>query len=189
MIEKIKNFISTIKSILIRALTLLFWMFVPLSILYAVFLSGSLSWKYIEHFRFSAAAIGIITIYVGYYFYMKSVSAEFKSLDILEKDTRLQFIFFHFVTISIMIVITFAGYYAMIVESCEPNVNCLSSPKLFSPHESFYLSFVTFTSLGFGDLTPKNNIGRYFIGFQSLLGSFHLVAYIWIVLSGKDKQM
>ncbi len=44
--------------------------------------------------------------------------------------------------------------------------------------DNVYFSFVTLTTLGFGDLTPATNVGRGLVSFQALLGQVFLVTLV-----------
>ena len=44
-----------------------------------------------------------------------------------------------------------------------------------SAHEIFYFSFVTLTTLGFGDITPATRVARAMVTVEALVGQLYLV--------------
>ncbi|WP_444939402.1 potassium channel family protein [Microbulbifer sp. JMSA002] len=59
-------------------------------------------------------------------------------------------------------IITFAAFY----KNCDL---CLSDEEM-KWGKSFYFSIVTITTLGYGDITPKNEVGYFLTSFETLLG-------------------
>jgi voltage-gated potassium channel Kch len=61
-----------------------------------------------------------------------------------------------------------------------------------NPHlaDYLYFSFVTLTTLGFGDLTPDTNLGRGLVSFEALLGQVFLVTLVarLVSLYGNDRR-
>ena len=50
--------------------------------------------------------------------------------------------------------------------------------------DSLYFSFVTFTTLGLGDIRPLNDLGKFLICFEAAIGAF-LIALFVVVFARK----
>lgn len=59
------------------------------------------------------------------------------------------------------------------------------------PHESVdftYFSFVTLTTLGFGDLSPQGEVGKVLVTIEALLGQIFLVTVVAAVVGNLGRQ-
>lgn len=68
-------------------------------------------------------------------------------------------------------------------------LNCLEYPKgnpefLHGLFHAVYFSFVTFTTLGLGDIHPSNNLGMALICCEAIIGAF-LIALFVVVFARK----
>jgi hypothetical protein len=46
-----------------------------------------------------------------------------------------------------------------------------------------YFSFITLTSIGFGDIAPLTDMSRLTVAFFGMMGQFYMVAVIGIIIS------
>lgn len=116
-------------------------------------------------------------------------------------------IFYSFIFVEVMIQITaarevrlnvvigsFCGYLllSMVALFCYLVIE-LNYPKSFSNitygelasvyNQLSYFSFITLTSIGFGDICPLTDMSRLTVAFFGMLGQFYMVAVIGIVIS------
>ena len=52
-----------------------------------------------------------------------------------------------------------------------------------------YFSFVVITTLGFGDLTPRTDIGRVFVSLEALLGQIFLVTVVAVLVANMGRAV
>lgn len=57
-----------------------------------------------------------------------------------------------------------------------------------SPASMQYFSFVTLTTVGFGDITPVSNGARTLVGLQALLGQIYLVTVVALVVGNLGRR-
>ncbi len=67
----------------------------------------------------------------------------------------------------------------------------LAQPGPHYPSDYVYLSFVTLTTVGFGDLTPLSNLARSVVVLEALLGQIFLVTTVarLVSLYGRDRTL
>jgi uncharacterized protein YjbI with pentapeptide repeats len=63
--------------------------------------------------------------------------------------------------------LTYSIFPGLLGLDCLPSAQGCSHHSWFTP---FYFSIVTFTTLGFGDITPKNLLGELIVSFEVILG-------------------
>jgi Ion channel len=76
----------------------------------------------------------------------------------------------------VLLGITFAGIYAGI-NDFEPT-GFFAQPGHRSNVDFLYFSFITQTTVGYGDLTPGTDIGRVIVTFEALVGQIFLVTLV-----------
>jgi hypothetical protein len=86
----------------------------------------------------------------------------------------------------LMIGISFAAIYLML-DDLDPNFfrqGAADSVKYL------YFSFVVITTLGFGDLTPRTDVGRVIVSLEALLGQIFLVTVVAVLVAnmGRTRQ-
>lgn len=80
------------------------------------------------------------------------------------------------IDVYLLIGITFWALYATIsAYGNTPFFNQLHDP---TPNQLLYFSFVTLTTLGYGDLTPATNMGRSLVVFEAVIGQIFLVTLV-----------
>lgn len=85
----------------------------------------------------------------------------------------------------LLIAITFATVYAGIDEL---GTGYFFAQGSADPVEFVYFSFVTITTLGFGDLTPGTNLGRVIVSLEAVLGQIFLVTIVALLVSNLGRE-
>jgi hypothetical protein len=83
----------------------------------------------------------------------------------------------------LMIGVSFAALYLML-DDVDPHFfvqGAASSVKYL------YFSFVVITTLGFGDLTPRTDLGRVFVSLEALLGQIFLVTVVAVLVANMGR--
>lgn len=77
---------------------------------------------------------------------------------------------------------SFASLYIMIDRiAADP---FLSSGEALTPESAVYFSFVTLTTLGFGDLTPAASSGRTLVTLEAMAGQFYIAIAVARLVAG-----
>ncbi|WP_395378073.1 potassium channel family protein [Marinicella sp. W31] len=113
------------------------------------------------------------------------------NLFLLRKDLHKQStaeIFFNITAIYIVgsLLITFYGAIAFILNKAT---DITGSPNEFI--ETIYFSSITYLSIGYGDISPTNNVGRFlsvFIGYCGHINSLLFITYCLYVLNVRTKK-
>ncbi len=92
--------------------------------------------------------------------------------------------FYGAVSVYLLIAMFFASTYGLIaVVSGEPFfAQSQSSSDPATPIDYIYFSFVTLTTVGYGDLTAASNLGRLMAIFEAILGQLYLITVVAIVV-------
>jgi len=69
--------------------------------------------------------------------------------------------------IALTLILSYAGLYNL-VEWLDDKGNVIQ----MTPWDGVYFSVVTFTTLGYGDITPKTNLLKFLAGSEALCGAF-----------------
>jgi len=88
-----------------------------------------------------------------------------------------------FVSAAILLILVFSGYYIAFPISISTRNYVPISGDLTS---AIYFSTATFTTLGYGDIVPANDQGRWVVMLESLLGMTHMVLFILTFLRNVD---
>jgi voltage-gated potassium channel Kch len=48
-----------------------------------------------------------------------------------------------------------------------------------------YFSFVTLTTLGYGDISPKNSITQFFVYTEAIVGVFYMATFVSSIVSAR----
>jgi hypothetical protein len=76
-------------------------------------------------------------------------------------------IFFGFIYSNIIVPAWLPDWIQNFLLNIDPKLTFTSPPNVFTP---FYYSIVTFTTLGFGDVTPTNFWGEFWVTLEVILG-------------------
>lgn len=91
---------------------------------------------------------------------------------------------------AITVYILFGLFFAFVYRSIllfDPGSFTTSTGTL-SPASMQYFSFVTLTTVGFGDITPVSNGARTLVGLQALLGQIYLVTVVAVVVGNLGRR-
>lgn len=104
-------------------------------------------------------------------------------LAIISAGLRKKPSFFDFMwaVILILIVIIFYAVFYYLTDSLKPNEGFI---------DAIYMSAVTFSTLGYGDMTPQSTQGKIFAASEGLIGNFFmaLLAVKFTLMSQKSSQ-
>jgi uncharacterized membrane protein len=82
------------------------------------------------------------------------------------------------VCVYVLLGIAFSGIYAAIDDAEHGGFFAQTQATTTSNVEFLYFSFITMTTVGFGDLTPATDVGRVAVTFEALLGQVFLVTLV-----------
>lgn len=100
----------------------------------------------------------------------------------LTKEVRLNVIIGSFCGFLLLSMISLFSY--LIVELNYPNsFHGLSNTVPNKYNELSYFSFITLTSIGFGDIHPIKDMSRLLVAFFGMVGQFYMIAVVGIVIS------
>nr|MCU0328959.1 potassium channel family protein [Chitinophagales bacterium] len=68
----------------------------------------------------------------------------------------------------------------LLIPNSFTNLSVIISQKY---NQLSYFSFITLTSIGFGDIYPTNDSSRLLVAFFGMLGQFYMVAVVGIIIS------
>lgn len=91
---------------------------------------------------------------------------------------------------SITVYILFGLFFAYVYRSIllfDPG-SFTTGEGTLSPASMQYFSFVTLTTVGFGDITPVSNGARTLVGLQALLGQIYLVTVVAVVVGNLGRR-
>lgn len=115
----------------------------------------------------------VISMFFAYAMYIYSLHQEFGSV----KEVHILRIVSLYLLMTLIIVILYAGYYALF------NLIGGKDWEAFDFNKAIYFSVVTFTTLGYGDYAPINDVGRYIVSSQAIIGTLHMVTFVSLWLS------
>ena len=85
---------------------------------------------------------------------------------------------FHFIKLQLFLVLFFAILYYLIGNHVgEKNSHFTDNVPPFHFIDAFYLSLVTHSTVGYGDIAPKSNVARVIVGLQMLTIIFSFALY------------
>lgn len=131
-------------------------------------------------FRSSASFILCLTLF--YILFYVFIFAEVMRQITLTKEVRLNVVigsFCGYLLLSMVVVFCF-----VLVEILVPDsFHGLSTDIASKYNELSYFSFITLTSIGFGDIYPQTDSSRLTVAFFGMAGQFYMVAVIGIIIS------
>ena len=77
---------------------------------------------------------------------------------------------------------SFSSLYIVIDRTIDGHF--LASGDALTPESAIYFSFVTLTTLGFGDLAPAPSSGRIIVTFEAMLGQFYIAIAVARLVAG-----
>jgi len=131
---------------------------------------------YGNYFWFQQVLTVFFTIYYCFIF------AEVMRQIISSKEVRLNVVIGSFCGYLLLCMITVFAY--LLVELYHPNsFHGLSEIVTLKYNEIVYFSFITITSIGFGDMYPITEMSRLVTAFFGMVGQFYMVALVGIIIS------
>jgi hypothetical protein len=119
---------------------------------------------------------------IFYIFFYSFIFWEVMRQITLTKEVRLNVVigsFCGYLLLSMMVVFCF-----ILVEVLLPNsFQGLGTDLASNYNKLVYFSFITLTSIGFGDIYPINDSSRLTVAFFGMLGQFYMVAVVGIIIS------
>ena len=83
-------------------------------------------------------------------------------------------------TIYVLIGLFFAFVYRAFVQF---NADSFTSTEALNPAAMQYFSFITMTTVGFGDITPVSDVARTVVALEALVGQVYLVTVVALVVA------
>lgn len=103
-----------------------------------------------------------------------SLTFVYKCLFSVQPEVTIVFSFLFFVALT--------GYLVRIFELPLLNLDKYNTPSLETYFNSFYLAFITISTVGYGDITPITYPGKIVMMVAALIGAF-LISLIVLILS------
>lgn len=128
---------------------------------------------------FPVFPLGLIILIIASYF----VSLLLFTYELSQNDVK--WLISKMFLMIIVLVVAFANAYLYLSKNKLDTFNC---PEELSILDSLYLSVVTFTTTGYGDLYPTTNIGKGIIMSEMILGYIITVFIIAILVSKSIKS-
>jgi len=150
--------------------------FIFLIVLLTIFYTAMIFWGHEEHSQYWAGILVIIAVTKIFLL----VSHTFKKLDsLIENNHSFNHLLLLLGAVITIIVISFAMDYLCVLE-IYPNAFSgiqIDSPLLFRFTNLLYFSIVTFTTVGYGDITPVNSISKLITVFE-MVTAFIVIVFI-----------
>ncbi|MFZ5450164.1 MAG: ion channel [Thermodesulfobacteriota bacterium] len=132
-------------------------------------------WNYINDNIYSQLASTILNIvfltYITYNIFISTFRARIVNLNVIHGA----------IVIYLLIGFIWSFIYALI-ESLHPGSFSHISEKIFGHRPLVYFSFVTLTTLGFGDITPLTPLAQSLVILEAITGQIYLIIQVsWLV--------
>ena len=122
--------------------------------------------------------IGSVVFAYGYYIY--SLHSQYNDI----QSSQLLDLVYLYIVVGALIIAIYAFYYASF-DLIGSNGSMAWEGNIA---QATYFSIVTFTTLGFGEFIPKNDIARYIVSSEAILGTLHMVTLVSLWLSKLNKN-
>ncbi|MGL4854225.1 MAG: potassium channel family protein, partial [Lentisphaeria bacterium] len=160
------------KSRLKRTLGIILTLLIPLCDL--IGLTLNMSWLLV---------VGRCLLMVLYLILISTIVEDIVESEIINRDTICGAV------CGFMLIATFFGTIYTLLFSINPNhfnlANNLATGDVW--FELLYFSYITITSVGYGDITPASSVARSIIIIQSICGTFYLATLVAHIVSGLDR--
>ena len=175
-------------------LRLLFDVFLTMVFASAIYAASDKKWHYIANtvlFLVTASAIWIDYVFPGKVSYLISQSAAlffflFAGLRIIGNLLKAEKItanaIFAAIVVYLIAGVVWSGIYS-ILEMVDPaSLNIEMQNVRDASYRLVYFSFVTLTTLGYGDIAPQSNIASAFVVMEAIFGQMYITVLIaWLV--------
>lgn len=135
----------------------------------------SIWWDFIAHSFFSQTsycAINIIFLsFITYHIFISTFRAKIVNRNVIHGA----------IVVYLLIGFLWSFIYALL-ESLYPGSFSHMGEKIFGHRPFVYFSFVTLTTLGFGDITPRTPLAQSFTILEAIIGQMYLIIQVsWLV--------
>jgi len=142
-------------------------LFIPLMI--------SIWWDYISHSLFSQSFYCIINIiflsFISYHIFISTFRSKVVNRNVIHGA----------IVVYLLIGFLWSFIYAL-MESLHPGSFSHMGERIFGHRPFVYFSFVTLTTLGFGDITPQTPLAQSFTILEAIIGQMYLIIQVsWLV--------
>jgi len=126
-------------------------------------------------------AIGcIVSVVFAYGYYIYSLHSQYKDI----QSSQLASLIFLYIIVGALIITFYTFYYAFF-DLIGSSGSIVWEGNIA---QATYFSIVTFTTLGFGEFIPKNDVARYIVSSEAILGTLHMVTFVSLWLSKLNKN-
>lgn len=174
----------------VRILTAILFSLISISAIYAITRQKSLFivsallflplliciwWDFISHSLFSQSIYCTINIiflaFITYHIFVSTFRAKIVNRNVIHGA----------IVVYLLIGFLWSFIYALL-ETLHPGSFSHMSEKIFGHRPFIYFSFVTLTTLGFGDITPRNPLAQSLTILEAIIGQVYLIIQVsWLV--------
>lgn len=131
--------------------------------------------------------LSLVTLFALLVFLLSHTHTALKQVTLSEYVSKNQII--GSICVYLLIGVTWAIIYLIQIELFPQAFNGIEAkPWLDNLFSVVYFSFITLTTLGYGDITPALPIPRFFVFIESILGSFYLAIMVASLVSHRLNQ-
>ncbi|GIC78227.1 ion channel [Moritella sp. F3] len=131
--------------------------------------------------------LSLVTLFALLVFLLSHTHTALKQVMLSEYVSKNQII--GSICVYLLIGVTWAIIYLIQIELFPQAFNGIEAkPWLDNLFSVVYFSFITLTTLGYGDITPALPIPRFFVFIESILGSFYLAIMVASLVSHRLNQ-
>jgi hypothetical protein len=132
-------------------------------------------WDYISHNIFSQSSYSAINIiflsFITYHIFISTFRSKIVNRNVIHGA----------IVVYLLIGFLWSFIYALL-ESLHPGSFTHMSERIFGHRPFVYFSFVTLTTLGFGDITPQTPLAQSFTILEAIIGQMYLIIQVsWLV--------
>lgn len=137
----------------------------------------SYSMSFLEHLDLSILTLGALLVFLFSHIYsaLKQV--------VLTKSVTTNHIIGS-ICIYLLLGLAWAVIYLLVLEVCPNSFTGLDAkPWLSNLFNALYFSFITLTTVGYGDISPTVPVAQFFVFFEAIVGSFYLAIMVASLVS------
>jgi len=132
-------------------------------------------WDFISHSFFSQSSYSAFNIiflsFITYHIFISTFRAKIVNRNVIHGA----------IVVYLLIGFLWSFIYSLL-ETLHPGSFSHMSEKIFGHRPFVYFSFVTLTTLGFGDITPQTPVAQSFTILEAILGQIYLIIQVsWLV--------
>jgi hypothetical protein len=131
--------------------------------------------------------LSLVTLFALLVFLLSHTHTALKQVMLSEYVSKNQIV--GSICVYLLIGVSWAIIYLIQIELFPQAFNGIEAePWLDNLFEAIYFSFITLTTLGYGDISPALPIPRFFVFIESILGSFYLAIMVASLVSNRLNQ-